>query len=114
MKSLAILAVPWMALGCASTPLPSAQLTETEAAIVAAESVGALESPKAALHLKLAQDQLAAAKTLAEEGEDEEAKLTLERARTDAELALALAQERQVREEARTALRRVDELEAQQ
>jgi hypothetical protein len=114
MNKLAISVVALTAFGCASTQLPPAQQTETEAAIAAAETVGAKEQPKAELHLKLAKDQLEAAKSLAEDGEEEQASLTLERARTDAELALALAQEVAVREEARTALQRVDQLEAQQ
>lgn len=110
MKQVAIAGLALTIFGCAATePLP--QFPQTEAAIVAAETVGASQNPKAALHLKLAKDQLNAAKLLVEDGEEEKASMTLDRARQDAELALALTQEQKAREEAQVAIQRIDELE---
>jgi hypothetical protein len=110
MNQVAIAGLALTIFGCAATePLP--QFPETEAAVAAAETVGANENPKAALHLKLAKDQLHAAKLLVEDGDEDKARLTLDRARQDAELALALTQEQKAREEAQLAIRRVDELE---
>lgn len=110
MKQVAIAAPVLAIFGCASTPEPLPQLPQTEAAIAAAETVGATQHPKAALHLKLAKDQLRAAQSLLNKDEEEKAQMTLERARQDAELALALAREQQVREQAREATQKVEQL----
>jgi hypothetical protein len=59
--------------------------------------------------LKQARDQLNGAKKLAQDGEEDLAKMTLSRARVDAELALALTNEAVAREEARSALQEIAE-----
>ena len=98
------------AAGCGGAQLPAKDVSEVNAEIKAAEVVGATDNAQAALHLKLAQDQLQEAQRLSEEGDEEEARLTLERARADAELATALAQEAEAAEEAQQALNKVNEL----
>jgi hypothetical protein len=55
--------------------------------------VGADNAPQAALHLKLAQEELAQAKSLMNDGNNKRADYVLIRAKADAELALALAKE---------------------
>lgn len=94
----------------AAAPVPGAQVTETQAAIRAAEEVGAPGVPKAALHLKMAKDQLQTAQALMTQDDNEQAKLTLDRARVDAELALALAREAAFRQKAAEALEKIKKL----
>jgi len=103
-----------LAIGCgAAAPVPSEQITQTQAAIRAAEEVGAPSVPKAALHLKMARDQLQTAQGLISQDENEEAGLVLDRARVDAELALALAKEASLRAQAAEALEKVRKLRAE-
>lgn len=59
----------------------------------AARELGAQAVPRAQLHLRLAQEQVTQARKLAEDGENERAAMLLDRARADAELALALSRE---------------------
>ena len=94
----------------ASAPVPEAQRTETLAAVRAAEEVGAPNVPNAALHLKMARDQIATAESLIREDENEQATLVLLRAQADAELALELAREQQMKNEAAEARERIEKL----
>lgn len=103
------LALPVLA-ACASTQVPTQQLTQSKVAIRAAEEVGAPNIPNAALHLKLARDQVQAAESLIDEGEMERAQAVLRQAELDAELALALARERKVQLEASETHKRVQAL----
>ena len=52
---------------CASAP--TRQMTESKAAVRAAEEMAGPENPKAAYHLKLAKDQIAAAENLIDDGD---------------------------------------------
>ena len=107
-----ILASATSVAACGGGPRPEAQLSQSKASISAAEAVGAQSYPKAALHLKMARDQVATAERLIEDGDNEEADLVLQRAEADAELALALAREDKVRNEARQAMQKVEELKS--
>jgi hypothetical protein len=98
------------AAACGSAPPPTGQLTQSKAAVRAAEEVGAENTPKAALHLKMARDHLKNAEALVVEEEFEDATLILKRAESDAELAIALSKEAQARAEAEEAMRKVQEL----
>ena len=80
-------------LACASYPPPTQPVTTPEAAIRAADEVGASQVPRAALHLKLAQEQTDKARQLMQDGYNERAEQTLKRAQSDAELALAISKE---------------------
>lgn len=106
-RTLALAAV----LGACSSshPLP-ANYAPTQAAIGAADAVGAKNTPRAALHLKMARDQVAQAQTLAARGNDRAAELMLDRARTDAEVALMVSREATARNEAAQARREVQGL----
>lgn len=113
MKRLHLLALgvlPALALGCASTAIPSQKLTDSKSSVRAAEAVGAEKYPQAALHLKMARDQIDQAEKLIEEDENERALLVLERAEADADLALAMAEEQQAKAEAQAAKQKVREL----
>jgi hypothetical protein len=90
--------------------VPHQELTSAEAAVRAAEVGGAPAVPKAELHLKKARDQIADAKKLIEDDENERAYFELKRAAADAELALALAEEADTRTQAQTALQRIQQL----
>ena len=77
---------------CASHPAPTEQVATSLAAVRGAEEAGAPEVPEAALHMKLAQEQIERAKQLM--GDDNErAEALAVRANQDAELAIALARE---------------------
>jgi hypothetical protein len=90
----------WFIVGCASGPVPTQKIVDAGAAIRAAREVGAQDLPAAALHLKLAQDQLEAANKLVKDGENIRAALVLARSEVDAELAVALAREARQRGDA--------------
>lgn len=94
----------------ASAPVPAAQRTETLAAVRAAEEIGAPNVPKAALHLKMARDQIQTAEALIRDDENEQATLVLLRAQADAELALELAREQRLRNEAAEARTQIETL----
>ena len=80
-----------MVVGCASFPPPTERLNTTEGAIRGATEVGAEQIPRAALHLKLAQEQTDKARQLMEDDDNELADQSLRRAQADAELAIALS-----------------------
>jgi hypothetical protein len=96
---------------CASSPAPVQSLTETRAAVRSAAEMGAREVPRASLHLKLAEEGLAAAEAEIADGDGDEARPYLARAKADAELALAYAKSERTRKEALEARRKVDELQ---
>ena len=77
--------------GCASTPAPNARMASSEAAIRAAQETGSMKVPQAALHLKLAEEQLQTAKGLIRDNENKRADYMLMRSQADAELAIALS-----------------------
>ena len=97
--------------GCGSFPLPTDRLASSEAAIRTAIEVGAPNEPRAALHLKLAKDQLDQGKALIKDGDNQRADYVLRRAEADAELSLALARENNSKTEAQQVL---DQLKAAQ
>jgi hypothetical protein len=86
-------------------------MTQSKVAISAAEEAGAASEPQAALHLKMARDEVASAASLVDVGENAQAKLVLQRARVDAELARALTHEARTKAAAEQARRRLEALE---
>ena len=95
------------ASGCASYPVPNTKMASSEAAIRAAHETGSREVPQAALHLKLAEEQLEEAKKLIRDNENERASYVLSRAEADAELALALSRAESSKAKAGSALENV-------
>lgn len=110
-RSLALGAI--LSACSASHPLP-ANYAPAQAAIGAADAVGAKNEPRAALHLKMARDQVTQAQALAQRGKDRAAELMLDRARTDAELALMVTREAAARNEVVEARREVQGLSGAQ
>jgi hypothetical protein len=87
-------AVALMAVGCAASfPPPTQRMADAESAERSAREVGADSNPSAKLEVKLADEQIAQAKVLVANGDNQRADLVLMRARADAELALALTRE---------------------
>ena len=101
-------AVATAAAGCASAPIHT---EATTSGIRAAEEGGAANVPQAALHLRLARDQLKAAEGLARDGEKDQAVSMLSRAEADAALSLALSHEDNQKSQSRSALARVRRLQ---
>lgn len=77
---------------CGGTlPPPDEHLAAAEAASRSAKEVGAQQDPQASLYLKLADDQIAEAKTKISKGDNGSADRELVRAKADAELSIQLA-----------------------
>ena len=87
-------------VGCGGYPPPNDKVATTTASVAKADEAGATKNPQAALHLKLAQEQLEQAKALMKDGDNKRAEYVLLRADTDAQLAEALAKEAGMRAEA--------------
>lgn len=87
--------------GCASTPIRSSHSTASVAAVRSAEEVGADRNPRAALHVRLAREELGLARRLSQNGDEERSSLMFRRALMDAELALAITRETRATSEAR-------------
>ncbi len=83
----------WGACG-ASFPPPTQRMADAESAQRSAREVGANNEPSAQLSLKLADEQIAQARTAMKDGENERADSLLIRAKADAELAIAKAREK--------------------
>jgi uncharacterized protein DUF4398 len=89
---LSFMATSSLVLGCgASFPPPTQRLADAESAERSATELGATNQPDAQLHLRLAQEQMAQAKTAMTAGDNARADSLLVRARSDAELAIALS-----------------------
>ena len=99
-----------LAAGCGASAPPTLQLTESKSAIRGAEEAGASDTPKAALHLKMARDHLKNAEQLIGDEDYDDASLVLKRAQADAELAISLAKEAKARSDAEDAMARVQKL----
>lgn len=99
-----------LAGGCAGANFNQQRMVDTQATVAAVEELDEVEDPEVSLHLKYARDQLAAARRLIDEGDDEEANRMLDRAHADAQLALAMARTERSRKEAREAWAEVEEL----
>lgn len=103
--SIVVAAVAVMAAGCAASfPAPTQRLADAESAERSAKEVGADQNPAAKLQVKLADEQIAQAKTLVSSGDNRRADFVLMRARADAELALALAREQSANVEVQKAV----------
>jgi len=100
-------------VACASAP--TAQLGESEAAYRAAQEVGAAKQPDAAYHLKLAEDQIAAAKQKMDGNRKDKraARDLLEQAELDAEVAISNAKTADAKARAEQAWVKVNELKTQ-
>lgn len=74
--------------------MPADRLATSKAAVKSAEDMGAAKDPTAALHLRLAREQLEVGRKLIIDGDTDRARLVLMRAEADADVALNLSRER--------------------
>jgi Domain of unknown function (DUF4398) len=100
-------------MGCGRSAVPVDKLSDSKSTILAAEEVGAQQDPKAALHLKLAHEELDSAQRAIDKGDNDQAILYLNQAKADADLALAIARDRGQTNAARAAQGRVETLRSQ-
>ncbi len=106
----AILAV---AVGCATFPPPTQRLANAEAAQRGAQEVGAANQPEARLHAQLAAEQIAKARVLMKDNDDNKAAdLMLMRAEADADVAIALAREQRAKAELAQAVDKANAMRA--
>jgi hypothetical protein len=99
--ALSMIAVAGLVAACGSSfHPPTDRLASSEAAIRSAKELGAHNDPQAALHVKLADDQVATARHLMKDGDNRRADLVLQRASSDAELAVMITRERAAKTEA--------------
>lgn len=110
MRVIATLLIGLLPMACGGAAIPQSELTSAKAAVSGAEVAGAAEEPTAALHLKLAKEQLAQAEAQIAEDDNELAIITIERAQADADLALALAKEAKSKAEAMDTKEQLDRL----
>jgi hypothetical protein len=108
--SIATLAIFGAMAGCASYPVPVQHMADAEGAARSASDVGAGSNPQAMLHLKMAQEEIANAKQLIADGDNEKADSVLSRAKADGELALGEAREQQAQAAAQQALAQIGQL----
>ena len=99
----------WVALAlatsaCGGVPLNKAKLAEAQAALHAAETLGAAQDPKAKQSLQQARDGVAKAQRLSKDGDGDEANLYLRRAVADADVASQLMRTRSEQEKATQAM----------
>ena len=98
------------AAGCGGAQLNQNKATNVQAAVMAAEQVGAKDQPKASLHLQLAREQVDEARKRAADGDESSANLLLDRAQVDAELALQLARTEHEQQNAQKAWEKIREI----
>ena len=113
MKNIALSMIALAGLTAAacggSYPQPTERLASTEAAIRSAKELGAQNDPQAALHVKLADEQVQTAKSLIRDDKNKRADLVLQRASSDAELAVMLTRERAAKTDADKARENLNE-----
>jgi len=102
--------VTLFAIGCGSSAVPLDKLTDAKATVRAAQEAGAQSTPQAALHLKMANDELASAQKAMDDGDNNRARLLLNQAQSDADLSLALARGTTEKEQAQEAQAKIDGL----
>ena len=90
-------------LACASVPKPTDQVAQSEGAMRSARELGAEQVPPAALELQLAKEELGKADQLMKDDKNKQATEWANRARSDAELAIALTRQHQANADARSA-----------
>ncbi len=97
-------------VGCGSSAVPLDRLTDAKATVRAAQEAGAQSTPQAALHMKMANDELASAQKAMDDNDNDRARLLLNQAQSDADLSLALARGTTEKQQAQAAQAKIDGL----
>jgi pyridoxal biosynthesis lyase PdxS len=115
LKSVVLLsgAAGLLAVGCGGGAVPLDRLTDAKATVRAAQEAGAQNTPQAALHLKMANDELASAQKAIDDNDGDRARLLLNQAQADADLSLALARGTSEKQQAQEAQAKIDSLQKQ-
>lgn len=100
-------------IGCGGSAVPFDRLTDAKATARAAQEAGAQNTPQAALHLKMANDELATAQKAIDDNDGDRARLVLNQAQADADLSLSLARGATEKQQAEAAQAKVDGLRKQ-
>jgi hypothetical protein len=111
--SLASVTAVFVAAACGGAALPVDKLTEAKSTVRAAQEAGAQGTPQAQLHLKMANDQLASAQKAIDDNDGDRARLLLNQAQADADLALTLARGSAEQQAAQVAQAKVVDLSKQ-
>lgn len=98
---------------CGGAALPVENLTDAKATVRAAQEAGASSTPQAALHLKMANDELASAQKAIDDNDGDRARLLLNQAQADADLSLALARGTADKQAAQAAQAKITDLNKQ-
>jgi len=98
---------------CGSAALPVDKLTDAKSTVRAAQEAGAQGTPQAALHLKMANDELASAQKAIDDNDGDRARLLLNQAQADADLSLTLARGSAATEAAQVAQAKIVDLSKQ-
>lgn len=101
---LHVLLLAPLAVSCGGAMAPTQRLADAQSAERSARELGANNVPQAQLSLKLAQQQIAQAKSKIEDGDNEEADSLLLRAKADAELSMAQTREQDAKVERQEAV----------
>jgi len=96
--------------GCGGSAVPLDKLTDAKATVRAAQEAGAETTPQSALHLKMANDELASAQKAMDDKDNDRARLLLNQAQADADLSLALARGTSEKQQAQEAQAKIDGL----
>ena len=99
--------------GCASYAAPNDHLATSMASLRAAQEVGADRDPQAALHVRLAQEEVNRAKQLIADGDNERADYETMRANADAQLAVMLMRGNAANTKAQEATARLQQVGSQ-
>ena len=91
------------ASACAGSPKPMSKMVDAQAALRAADEVGADKVPQGQLRMQLAREELQRADRLLKDGENERAAGALERAKADAEVAIALTRQAEAQQNLKNA-----------
>jgi len=99
-----------LVISCGSSAVPLDKLTDAKATTRAAQEAGAQNTPQAALHLKMANDELASAQKAMDDNDNDRARLLLNQAQADADLSLSLARGASEQQQAQEAQAKIDGL----
>jgi hypothetical protein len=100
--------------GCAGGAVPNARLASSVAAVRGAREVGAESIPAASLYVRFSDEEIAKAKNLIANGDNDAADFQLQRAQADAELALSMARESTAQNQAQQSVNQTQNLRAQE
>jgi Domain of unknown function (DUF4398) len=101
------------AAACGGSAVPLDKLTDAKSTVRAAQEAGATNNPQAALHLKMANDELASAQRALDDKDNDKGRLLLNQAQSDADLSLALARGAEDKQNAQEAQAKIVDLSKQ-